>query len=358
MSSLSDSDLATVQILIRIGSLLSILGSLSIILSYSFWPRFRTWQNRIVMIISCCDLVASIATGIGTVGYTAMSMDSLHSSVFCVAQAFTLQTFLLASVYWTAVLAVNMLLVMYTKIQIQGNAKLERLQIGIVSVAAFVPAFALCFITSPSPVYGNATLWCSITNSWGGLRLIFFFVPIWLCFVFSLVCYVLVARKLYAHRSERRFNTRKFNSDSEISFLKTSSSYLLAMMLTWIWSTINRMQNFVDPTNPVPLLYKMHGFFTPSLGFINFLVYFGSFLIKTFPHWFEIFSMKSSSKTILKSKKELNENKHQHVLSSTVLFDQFNSPLSDAVPESRPAQSVITPGVLDPNLDGPAPLNQ
>jgi hypothetical protein len=43
--------------------------------------------------------------------------------------------------------------------------------------------------------------------------------------------------------------------------------------VTWVWGSINRIQNWADPLHPIFALFLLHAIFTPLQGFLDFIVY-------------------------------------------------------------------------------------
>lgn len=61
--------------------------------------------------------------------------------------------------------------------------------------------------------------------------------------------------------------------DRKNKYIRNSMIFLASFMFTWIWGSVNRIQNMVDPKNPMPFLFYMHAIFTPLQGFNNFIAY-------------------------------------------------------------------------------------
>lgn len=85
-----------------------------------------------------------------------------------------------ADAYWTLAMAANVYLTFYWKFDAE---KLRRLDIYYFIACygiPFIPAFIYIFIKSPtSRMYGNATLWCWISDEWDVIRIATFYAPVW-----------------------------------------------------------------------------------------------------------------------------------------------------------------------------------
>ncbi|KAJ3042168.1 hypothetical protein HDV00_008055 [Rhizophlyctis rosea] len=75
---------------------------------------------------------------------------------------------------------------------------------------------------------------------------------------------------------KRRGTQKGERVDYKKKYVTQASLYVLAMVVSWVPPSINRIQTVIDPTHPSPFLMILQSIFLPSLGFINFLVYFFS----------------------------------------------------------------------------------
>lgn len=132
---------------------------------------------------------------------------------------------------------------------------------------------------SNEPVIGNATFWCWITDKHSNLRMIFFFGPIWIVFFFN--AFVYISMEII----NKKRNKDMTETYAKYSVARRSNLYLLVLFITWIWGTINRIQNLIHSGHPQFILYLLHATFTPLQGFLNSMVYFWYSVIE---HFFEV----------------------------------------------------------------------
>ncbi|KAJ3086687.1 hypothetical protein HK102_012712, partial [Quaeritorhiza haematococci] len=96
----------------RFFSLLSIMGSLAIILSHLFWTNPWATSNRIIILLSISDLLASIGM---VFGRTFVELRNKNDSnwLLCDGQAMLIQAGHLSSAMWTVSVALNALVTMF-----------------------------------------------------------------------------------------------------------------------------------------------------------------------------------------------------------------------------------------------------
>ncbi|CAP99458.1 Pc22g21700 [Penicillium rubens Wisconsin 54-1255] len=151
----SPEELKGIAIAGRVSSVLSILGSFTIIGAFSLSRHFRSPIHRIIFFNSFYNLFDSVATMISTSGPAAGDTSSL-----CQFQGFALQMFPVADVLWTFAMALDTYLVVFHHFDTQSLRKLELKYIGVISTLSFIPAFVFLFIRGreKGPIYGDETL--------------------------------------------------------------------------------------------------------------------------------------------------------------------------------------------------------
>ncbi|CAI7625886.1 unnamed protein product [Penicillium viridicatum] len=150
----SPEELKGIAIAGRVSSVLSILGSFTIIGAFALSRHFRSPIHRIIFINSFYNLFDSVATMISTSGPAAGNTSSL-----CQFQGFALQMFPVADVLWTFAMALDTYLVVFYHFDTQALRKLETKYIGVITILSFIPAFAFLFIRDhKGPIYGDETI--------------------------------------------------------------------------------------------------------------------------------------------------------------------------------------------------------
>ncbi|CRG86099.1 hypothetical protein PISL3812_03102 [Talaromyces islandicus] len=198
---LSDEQSNTIAKVGRASSALSILGVATIILTFSFSKNFRNPMHRLMFINSFYNLFDFIATMISVSG-----PDAGDASALCRFQAFSLQMFPIADVFWTLVMAYDVFLIVFYRYDAEDLRRLEIKFIVIITTLVFVPAFVFLFIGTPEkgPLYGSEAIWCSISPEWMLFRIVFYYGPVWLLIFFAMILYCLVGFQVFKLR--RKFN--------------------------------------------------------------------------------------------------------------------------------------------------------
>ncbi|KAJ5180878.1 hypothetical protein N7492_004088 [Penicillium capsulatum] len=172
---LSHEQIASIGITGRVTSVLSILGSFTIIGAFASSRHFRSPIHRIIFFNAFYNLWDSVGTMISVDGPLAGDQSSL-----CQFQGFVLQMFPVADVLWTFAMALDTYLVVFHHFDAHSLQKLEKTYLGIITSVSFIPALVFLFIHSPErgSVYGSETIWCSISPKWVLIRIVLYYAPI------------------------------------------------------------------------------------------------------------------------------------------------------------------------------------
>ncbi|KAL1890512.1 hypothetical protein Sste5346_008180 [Sporothrix stenoceras] len=204
-------DLATMQLseqqasvvvgLERAGASLSMIGVFLIIVTFALFKRLRTVPNTFILFASMANIGAGTASLIGLLGIAQGS-----NSTLCRAQAFLLEMFMQSDPMWSFAMAFNVYLVFFHS----ANPTTFRRHLWAYCLACFglpmIPAIVCLYVQNADkgPVYGDATLWCWIDDSWNALRIYSYYMPIWVCIFLSAVIYVAVGYHVFHQRNQLR----------------------------------------------------------------------------------------------------------------------------------------------------------
>ncbi|KAJ5621917.1 hypothetical protein N7528_005149 [Penicillium herquei] len=183
----------------RVTSSFSILGTITIISAFVFSRHFRSPIHRIIFFNSFFNLLDSVATMISVSG-----PEAGDYSPICQFQGFALQMFPLCDVLWTLAMAIDTYLVVFHHYDAHSLKKIEYKYISSITIITFIPAIVFLCIRSSSkgPVYGNETIWCSISPNWLVLRFALYYGPVWLAIGFIIICYALIGIEITRLRDE------------------------------------------------------------------------------------------------------------------------------------------------------------
>lgn len=86
-----------------------------------------------------------------------------------------------ADAFWTLDMAASVYLTFYHKSDVVGLRKMEVPYVICCYAIPLVPAFTYLWVTSDEGHrgYGDATLWCWVSDNWEVLRIATFYRPVW-----------------------------------------------------------------------------------------------------------------------------------------------------------------------------------
>jgi hypothetical protein len=270
---LTPDQLYALQLTTKFTAAASMAGALIIIISYVFIPIFRRITSRLVLYLSISDFFASLGFFLGR--------WPLANGIggFCYFQAVLIEQFGMSSAFWTVCIAINLFSLIYRRKTERQLARYE----PFYHLAAWglpVPMWVICLAVSEPNLgtpFGDASLWCWITVKWGIFQILFFYVPLWACFLFNLCVYILTGYKIFKEfrrlKDSKTPQGKKLDKKKKLSYMRSVSGYILAFFVTWVWGSINRAQNWANPLHPIFVLFLFHAIFTPLQGFLDFIVY-------------------------------------------------------------------------------------
>ncbi|KAG8677683.1 hypothetical protein FPOAC2_03814 [Fusarium poae] len=186
---------AAISAIERACSVPSLLGSLFIIATYCSSKLFQKPISRMLFYASFGNMMSNVATLISN------SFVNRPNSAGCQTQAFLIETFMFADVFWALAMATNVYLTFYHRFDGVKLRKLEPLHIGLCYGIPFVIGIAFVFVKDKDGVraYGNANLWCWLTVQWDAWQLATYGL-IWLIIFVAFALYVRVGVTIYKWR--------------------------------------------------------------------------------------------------------------------------------------------------------------
>ncbi|CAM9124871.1 unnamed protein product [Scytosiphon promiscuus] len=209
----------------------------------------------------------------------------------CVTQGALQQFFQMAQILWTVAIAC----VMY---DVTVNIRVYRPheQKGLMRrfhLAVWGAALLSMLLPFTTDSYGSTGSWCWIeTNPEADIdvgtmwRYLVLYCPLWAAIAFNIAVYVRITgvlRRLSAGIGEGGGDSGGGDAsaagpstDQQIrmtKFVKRLVWYPAVLIAAWTFATINRIQNAVDPDNPIFGLFLLHTSFVRFQGIFNALVY-------------------------------------------------------------------------------------
>ncbi|KAF3915948.1 hypothetical protein AA313_de0206478 [Arthrobotrys entomopaga] len=203
---LTASQIEIIEAVQRASSALSIVGASFIILTFLLSPRFHKPINRLAFYAAIANILSTVATTISRAGPRAGA-----GSALCNMQGLFIQTFLQSDALFVAFMALNVYLTVNCKFSSNQLRKLEPWYVACAFGIPGLSGFIMIWARTPTggPIYGDALLWCWISQEYDVLRLATFYGPTWIVILITLILYVLAGKTVFKMRNDlRRFDQK------------------------------------------------------------------------------------------------------------------------------------------------------
>ncbi|KAI6246032.1 hypothetical protein HI914_05309 [Erysiphe necator] len=200
-----DKHYTNLSVIERIGSVLSLMGTIFIVVTFLTSSSFHKPINRLVFYAAIGNFASNIATLISR-----SAVDKGHfGSTLCQTQAFLIQMFMPADVLWSFAMSLNVYFTFYWHYNATDLKELELYYIMVCYGLPFIPALTFLFVSTPEKghVYGDATLWCWIAPGWDIFRIVTFYGVVWVAILISLSIYVRAGKDIWIKRQQLRNNS-------------------------------------------------------------------------------------------------------------------------------------------------------
>ncbi|KAF3921420.1 hypothetical protein ABW21_db0202311 [Orbilia brochopaga] len=203
---LTSAEIGTIEAVQRMSSILSIIGALFIIITFLASRRFHKPINRLAFYAAIANILSTVATTIARAGPL-----SGQGSGLCNMQGLFIQSFLPSDALFIAFMALNVYLTVNFKFSTSQLRKLEPYYVAFSFGMPLLSGLILMWVRAPGkgPIYGDATLWCWISEEYDVLRLAVFYAPVWLIILITLILYVSAGKTVFKMRNDlRRFDEK------------------------------------------------------------------------------------------------------------------------------------------------------
>ncbi|KAM7201833.1 hypothetical protein V8F33_003109 [Rhypophila sp. PSN 637] len=193
-------------------SVFSLLGCIFIISTFCLDKAFRKPINRLVFYASFGNLMTNVAT------LMARSFIGDVNSAGCQFQAFMIQMFMPADALWTMAMALNVYLTFYHKFDAQRLRKMDIAYLITCYGIPFIIAFTYIFISTPKQgrFYGNAVLWCWVSQNWDIMRIATFYGPVWIVTLITFFIYLRAGSDIYKRHKQLRDFSSTTHHEAEV----------------------------------------------------------------------------------------------------------------------------------------------
>eukprot|EP01094_Clydonella_sp_ATCC50884_P014655 TRINITY_DN2512_c0_g2_i1.p1 TRINITY_DN2512_c0_g2~~TRINITY_DN2512_c0_g2_i1.p1 ORF type:complete len:357 (+),score=109.86 TRINITY_DN2512_c0_g2_i1:150-1073(+) len=239
-------------------SLLTAIGSIFIIFSLFYFKKMGKLASRLIFWMALSSLVTACMNLINPLNYI---------TVICWIQGMVMQFSQMSTFLWTCTIATNLFVVVVLKFDKKEVLALEKWY----HIMVWTSAFVFWLVPLLTLNYGSAGLWCWITDrAWGAWwRFLCFYFPLYIFIVWIIFAYFAISFKIwYTFRG-----TAAAKKSKDFKIIRRLALYPIAFVIIWIFPIINRAQNWIDPQNPIFILYLLHAIFAPLQGFVNAVIY-------------------------------------------------------------------------------------
>jgi len=224
---------------------LSMMGTAFIIMTFILFPKTRTFGTKLIFFLSISDFMTSLSWFPWDFDYD-----------FCLFQASILQFFMVASYFWSLAIAISLFQAFF--LEKQEEPRKTIMIYHVLNWGYPLVTVILCLAFKKFGVVGN---WCWISDPQDYFRL-FVYVPMTLILVFICLNYIFIRLKMQG-----------LQSNFKRVLLRKLSLYLLAFISSQLPAVVNGIQSFVNPNNPIFLLYLLQACLQPAQGLFNCFVY-------------------------------------------------------------------------------------
>ena len=251
-----------------VSAFISFMASCFVISLIVLLKKHQVLVQRLILYLSIATLINGIAQMIHRVDYVT---NDRAKDGFCVFAGFFEQ-----HAGWMQLLAMACITV-HLFLCAVVNVRLEKLELVYVLLIFFIP-LSFNWIPFIELAYGRAGAWCWIRDQnddcseflFGkAIRFIIWYVPLYVILIILIILYIFILYKL--HRTRRHWVGRydptteriKEQTRTEVVPLIWYPVIYLALNL---FPLINRIHNFVNPTNPNLVLWYLHAITYPLVG--------------------------------------------------------------------------------------------
>jgi len=240
-------------------SILTLIGSLFIIVSMLVFQRLKHMSARLIFSLTLSALLDSCANLLSFSIYE----HEFEQQGECLAQAIIMQFSQISSFAWVTVIAINLYIVTTRSWDTSKQEKFLHIGVWLFALICTAVPFA-----NPGS-YGPSGLWCWITKGSGQVyRWAVFYIPLILMTLIVCVVYILIIRMLLSRTKEASEGAKNKVNKLASRLL----AYPIIFVLCWIWALINRVYD-ATATYDSFFLYFMHSLSTPSFGLLNAVAY-------------------------------------------------------------------------------------
>ncbi|XP_047313567.1 G-protein coupled receptor 1-like [Impatiens glandulifera] len=246
-------------------SSLSLLGSGFIVLCYYLFKDLRKFSFKLVFFLALSDMLFSFFSIIG----------DPSKGLFCYAQGYITHFFCVASFLWTTTIAFTLhRTVVRHKTDVEDIEPMFHLYVWGTSLVTTV-------VRSIGNHHGHLRglgAWCltQLGTTGKAVHFITFYIPLWGAILFNGITYFQVIRMLNnVARMAAGMSNRLYQPDGrpDMKALNRWGYYPLILIVSWMFGTINRIHDFIEPRHEIFWLSVLDVGMASLMGLFNSIAY-------------------------------------------------------------------------------------
>ncbi|GAB2296626.1 glycolytic proteins transcriptional activator gcr1 [Dionaea muscipula] len=244
-------------------SSLSLVGSGFIVLCYVLFKELRKFSFKLIFFLALSDMLCSFFSIVG----------DPSTGFFCYAQGYSTHFFCVASFLWTTTIAFTL-----HRTVVQHKTDVEDLE-PMFHLYVWGTSVVMTVIRSiGNHHHGHLGAWCWTETGWAGkvAHLLTFYAPLWGAILYNGVTYFQVIQMLRnATLMAVGMSDRAYQSDAwmDTRALNRLGYYPLILIGSWVFGTINRMHDFVEPGHKIFWLSLLDVGTSALMGLFNSIAY-------------------------------------------------------------------------------------
>ncbi|XP_026431122.1 G-protein coupled receptor 1-like [Papaver somniferum] len=243
-------------------SSLSFAGSGFIVLCYLLFKDLRKFSFKLVFYLALSDMLCSFFSIVGdpSKGY------------FCHAQGYSTHFFCVASFLWTTTIAFTL-----HRTVVRHKTDVEDLE-PMFHLYVWGTSLVLTVIRSIGNDPSHLGVWCWTQTGFAGkvVHFLTFYGPLWGAILFNGFTYFQVIRMLNnAARMAVGMSDRslQFDARPDMKALNRWGYYPLILIGSWVFGTINRIHDFIEPEHKIFWLSVLDVGTAALMGLFNSIAY-------------------------------------------------------------------------------------
>eukprot|EP00026_Physarum_polycephalum_P003879 Phypoly_transcript_03895.p1 GENE.Phypoly_transcript_03895~~Phypoly_transcript_03895.p1 ORF type:complete len:624 (+),score=54.89 Phypoly_transcript_03895:95-1966(+) len=299
----------TVYHVAAILSLLSCLGSGSVVFSYISFPELRKHPTIMVVFLSICDMLYSlkfIAVGLSE---AALSLEDSPHKGWCIMGAMWGQFWGVSSISWNAMISLNV--VMNLRNPFKSTTRFLKFYHAYVWSVALITTCIL--FSHPKSLGPNGEGTCGVDDATNPLRLVFYF-PLLTYMMLGIFCLVLSLKGMADLQ-----NPKLFKASQRRKLMGRLILVVLVFICCWAGPTIHRGCELILRKTIGGAFWYLDVGSLSIIGFINAIVWF------TNPDFISLMREKLAKKRMEKMAKEEHGTDKEHLiaLKASEIYAEF-----------------------------------